>query len=177
MPVISHTSKDLFPKLLDNSIKIEDERGHIDILYESDTAVLKRTFSRAGIFRGMHIQDSPYPQKKVFRVISGKILDFIADISDNGEVIWYSEINPADEWVLIDSNYAHGFYAVEDSVFEYFCDGAYNEAHEQSYRIDKIIQEKIDLPNLRLSVKDQKGKAFGKIIHEFRPTKSGGGFV
>ena len=55
----------------------------------------------------------------------GKIIDFVSDPEEAGEIIWYTELSSKDDWVQIDSRLAHGFYAVEDVVFEYFCDGKY----------------------------------------------------
>ena len=45
-----------------------DSRGHLDVLYEQGDLVLKRSFSRAGVFRGMHLQSPPHQQTKLIRV-------------------------------------------------------------------------------------------------------------
>lgn len=163
----------LFPRLLENAIKLEDDRGFIEILYESDSAVLKRTFSKAGVFRGMHLQHPPFPQDKIFRVVSGKIIDFITDPNDDSGQVWYNEVTPEDEWVHIDAKYAHGFYSPEDSVFEYFCDGQYKGSHEEAYSIEHLLTEQLELTDVMLSAKDADSKAFGKQLSKAPNTTKG----
>ena len=154
----------LFSKLTHDAVTFSDFRGSVSVLYESVTAVLKRSSSKKGVFRGLHRQTSPAEQIKIIRIISGKIIDFVSDPGEAGEIIWYTELSPKDDWVKIDSRLAHGFYAVEDVVFEYFCDGKYDESSEQSYRVDGIISEALGLHPIFLSDKDLKGKPFGKSV-------------
>ena len=90
-----------------------DSRGHLDVLYEQGDLVLKRSFSRAGVFRGMHLQSPPHQQTKLIRVASGRILDFIADPSEQPARLFRREIVPSDGWIQIDAHFAHGFYAIE----------------------------------------------------------------
>lgn len=141
-----------------------DFRGSISVLYESDTAVLKRSSSKKGVLRGLHRQISPSEQVKIIRVISGKIIDFVSNPEEAEEIIWYTELCPEDDWVNISGHLAHGFYALEDVVFEYFCDGKYDELLEESYRVDRIISETLGLNPIFLSNKDRKGKPFGKSV-------------
>ena len=158
------SNQGLFTKLIHGATTFSDGRGSISVLYESDTAVLKRSSSKKGVFRGLHRQISPAEQIKIIRIISGKIIDFVSNPEEAGEIIWYTELSPKDDWVKIDSRLAHGFYAVEDVVFEYFCDGKYDESLEQSYRVDGVISEALGLQPLFLSDKDLKGKPFGKSV-------------
>ncbi len=153
-----------FPNLVEGAVKIEDDRGFIEVLYESNNVVLKRTTSKSGVFRGMHVQPFPYLQNKIIRVVSGKILDFITDPSDEKEKVFYTEITPEDEWVHIDAKYAHGFYTPEDSVFEYLCDGTYNEFSEKAYRIDHLLLEKLQFADIILSSKDSNCKSYGEVL-------------
>lgn len=162
------SNQGLFTKLIHGATTFSDGRGSISVLYESDTAVLKRSSSKKGVFRGLHRQISPSEQIKIIRIISGKIIDFVSDPEEAGEIIWYTELSSEDDWVQIDSRLAHGFYAVEDVVFEYFCDGKYDESLEQSYRVDGIISEVLGLQPIYLSDKDLKGNPFGKSV---RPLK------
>lgn len=161
------SSKLLFPKLNELSNTFSDNRGSMDVLYESCSAVLKRSNSKKGVFRGLHKQKAPAEQIKIIRIISGKIIDFVTDPEDKDEIIWYSELSSEDDWVLIEKNLAHGFYALEDVVFEYFCDGAYNESLEQVLRVDSIVKEKLGLQPFYLSDKDLKGNSFGKSVRPF----------
>ena len=49
-------------------------------------------------------------------------------------------------------------------MFEYFCDGKYDESLEQSYRVDGIISKVLGFQPIYLSDKDLKGKPFGKSV-------------
>ena len=158
------TNRNPFAKLLQEPITFSDGRGEVSILYESETTVLKRSSSKKGVFRGLHRQIGPSEKTKLIRVISGRIIDFVTDPGDEGEVIWYTELDSKDDWVKIESHLAHGFYAVEDVVFEYFCDGKYDESLEQSYRIDEIVSEVLGIQPIYFSAKDLNGQSFGKSL-------------
>lgn len=146
---------DIFPIPELSAARREDHRGWLQVLYESETMVLKRSYSRAGVFRGLHVQMEPSPQVKLIRVLSGRILDFILSVRDDDGIIHHREIGPDLGWVRIGSEYAHGFYALEDSLFEYICDGAYDEAAERSFSITRYLEEEMGITNLILSDKDR----------------------
>lgn len=147
----------LFPRLETAPITLGDDRGKVEILYETDRVVLKRSSSSAGVFRGLHRQVAPHLQDKIIRVISGRIIDFVTDPDDPEDPIWHSEIGPEDGWVHIAAQYAHGFYALEDVVFEYFCEGGYMESAEESWYIAPQVTEMLGGRPLLLSDKDQHG--------------------
>ena len=94
-----------------------DLRGHLDVLYEHDNVVLKRSFSRAGVFRGMHWQKPPHVQTKLIRVISGRIIDFVVAPESAERVLHHRELGPEDGWLQICAHLAHGFYALRDTEF------------------------------------------------------------
>lgn len=146
---------DRFPTLQDSARKREDNRGWLQVLYESDAMVLKRSFSKAGVFRGLHVQVAPSPQVKLIRVVSGRIIDFLVDLGDDTKTIHRKEIGPEQDWVKIDAQYAHGFYAVEDTIFEYVCDGGYDEGNEKAFSITDYLEAELGLGNLILSDKDR----------------------
>jgi dTDP-4-dehydrorhamnose 3,5-epimerase len=148
-------SKSPFKNLNIIAQRREDSRGYLDVLYEQGDVVLKRSFSRAGVFRGMHWQRPPHAQTKLIRVVSGRIFDFVVDLSETPIRLHQREIVPADNWVQIDSNLAHGFYATEDTEFEYLCVGAYNESAESSFSIVEFLESKLGLTQLILSAKDK----------------------
>lgn len=140
---------------LDASVdRRSDERGYLEILYERNEVVLKRSFSKQGVFRGMHWQRHPYEQTKLIRVISGRILDFVVDPQTENRELHYREFTRTDGWIKISSHLAHGFYAVEDTEFEYLCHGAYNEASECSYSIVDFLRNNLGLSRIVLSAKD-----------------------
>jgi dTDP-4-dehydrorhamnose 3,5-epimerase len=147
----------LFAPLADNARRFEDRRGWLEILYESDTTVLKRSFSKRNVFRGLHVQRGPSAQVKLIRVCSGRILDFVAAIENGSARIEQRELTPESGWVRIAPDLAHGFFAREDSVFEYVCDGRYNEGAEESWSIAHYLVER-GLPAPILSDKDASAK-------------------
>ena len=147
----------MFPRLLDDPTTLGDDRGRIQILHENNRIVLKRSSSSPGVFRGLHRQVAPYLQAKIIRVLSGKIVDFVTDPDDANDPIHFSVITPQDDWVFISAHLAHGFYVLEEVVFEYFCDGGYNEAAEESHFVAPAVMHAFGLTNVHLSDKDQNG--------------------
>lgn len=146
---------DPFVRLDHTAHRREDDRGWLEVLYESETMVLKRSFSRKGVFRGLHVQMAPSAQTKVIRVVSGAIVDVVVDVSDPALELKTTTLTPADGWVRIGAQYAHGFYALEDSLFEYACDGGYDEASEQAWSIADRLPEMLGLETVILSDKDR----------------------
>lgn len=145
----------LFPRLLNDAVRFEDARGWLAVLYESEAVVLKRSFSRAGVFRGLHIQRAPNPQVKLIRVIQGRIIDIIVDMDAPVRTIQHSELGPDDQWVRIDAGFAHGFLAMEDTLFEYVCDGGYNESSEQAFSVTEWLERQFSGKDIILSDKDR----------------------
>lgn len=148
----------VFTSLSQCSQRIEDVRGHLEVLYESSQLVLKRSFSKKGVFRGMHIQLPPHEQTKLIRIISGRIIDFVVEIDSKERSVYWQEIDATNDWIKIDSKFAHGFYALEDTTFEYICDGAYNEEAERSYSIIRFLEKTMGLNELVLSEKDERAE-------------------
>ena len=145
----------VFKELKNGALRKSDDRGHLDVLFEQGQVVLKRSFSKAGVFRGMHLQRPPHGQTKLIRVVSGRIMDFVVDPCQIPAELHCRELSPSKGWVQIDDHLAHGFFAIKDSVFEYLCIGAYNESFESTYSIATVLQSKFGLSNLILSAKDQ----------------------
>lgn len=102
----------------------------------------------------MHRQYSPHEQTKLIRVISGRIIDFIVK-PDGNNVIYWTEIDAFTDWVKIGPEFAHGFYALEDTVFEYICDGPYDERAEQSFSILEFLKTQLGILDPLLSDKDR----------------------
>lgn len=144
-----------FPRIEKDAFRREDTRGYLEVLYESDAAVLKRSFTRKNGFRGMHWQDETAPQVKIFRIVVGKIVDFVVPMNDPARPIHHQTVTPEDGWIRIDANQAHGLFAVEDSVFEYFCDGRYCEAAELAFSITDHVKQVVGVDELILSEKDR----------------------
>jgi dTDP-4-dehydrorhamnose 3,5-epimerase len=147
-----------FGDLDSSATRFEDERGWVQVLHESDHMVLKRSFSKANVFRGMHLQAEPSPQVKLIRVVSGRIIDFVVRVSDEPPDIHHCELASDRGWIRIGADLAHGFYALEDTVFEYVCDGGYDEASERSYSILGYLETRWGITDPVLSPKDKSAR-------------------
>lgn len=141
----------------------EDGRGWLEVLYESDSMVLKRSFSKAGVFRGLHVQRAPSEQTKVIRVVSGAIVDVVVSMNDPARRLHTTRLTPEDGWVRIGAEYAHGFYALQDTVFEYVCDGGYDEASEQAFSIADRLPALLGVETVILSDKDRAAPPLGGV--------------
>lgn len=146
---------DPFVRLDQDTRRRVDERGWLEVLYESEDMVLKRSFSRAGVFRGLHIQRSPSEQTKVIRVVSGAIVDVVVSMNDPARRLHTRRLTSEDGWVRIGAEFAHGFYALQDTVFEYVCDGGYDEASEQAFSIMDRLPALVGDGQVILSDKDR----------------------
>lgn len=146
---------DPFVRLDQTTHRREDDRGWLEVLYESDTVVLKRSFSRAGVFRGLHVQQGASTQVKMIRVVSGLIVDVVVSMNDPARELKTATLTSGDGWVRIGAEYAHGFYAVQDTVFEYVCDGGYDEASEAAYSIADRLPALLGVETVILSDKDR----------------------
>jgi dTDP-4-dehydrorhamnose 3,5-epimerase len=105
----------------------------LNVIYESEEISLKRSFSKAGVFRGLHIQTPPFGQRKLIRVISGAIIDILVCCDSRKPTffeIHTGVITPQSSAILIPENFAHGFLCLTEVVFEYLCFGKYSSDHE-----------------------------------------------
>ena len=132
-----------------------------------------QSFSKKGVIRGLHFQNDPNAQGKLVRTVKGKVLDVVVDIRRNSPTFgqWES--------VILDSNignmlwvpvgFAHGFAAIEDSIFLYKCTNIYNKESEagilwsdETLNIDWCIYNPIvsskdkNLPNFKEQIEKNK---------------------
>ncbi|MFY8005218.1 MAG: dTDP-4-dehydrorhamnose 3,5-epimerase [Chitinophagaceae bacterium] len=93
-----------------------------------------QSFSTKGVLRGLHFQTGDYAQGKLVRVISGKVLDIAVDIRPHsptfGQWEFYELDSTVHRMVYIPEGFAHGFVALEDSIFSYKCTNIYNKESE-----------------------------------------------
>ena len=129
---------EVFPRIF------KDERGYFFESYHqsiftangiSDVFVQdNQSFSTAGVLRGLHLQHAPYAQGKLVRVITGKVLDVAVDLRPNSPTFGKHEKVILDATLgnmfYIPAGFAHGFAALEDSIFSYKCTNYYNKASE-----------------------------------------------
>lgn len=149
-----------------------DDCGMIQILQENIST------SHAGVFRGMHFQIDPMAQAKWVQVLQGSVIDIIIDIRQKsptfGHWTWVKLDGTTKQILYVPKGFAHGFFAIEDTVFKYLVDEMYSKQHEQSislasvgFRIPlKSVNKEhlpmIDgvLPKLTISEKDLNAPSF-----------------
>lgn len=92
------------------------------------------SFSWKNVVRGMHFQFPPYEQGKLIRVLAGRILDVVVDIRRGSSTFgkWVSrELSSENNKMLwIPPGFAHGFFAIEDSIVHYKVTREYNREAE-----------------------------------------------
>jgi dTDP-4-dehydrorhamnose 3,5-epimerase len=93
-----------------------------------------QSFSTKGVLRGLHFQTGEHAQGKLVRVISGRVLDVAVDIRKDSLTFgkWeFFELSGIDnKMVYIPEGFAHGFLALEDSIFSYKCTKGYKKDAE-----------------------------------------------
>ncbi len=119
-----------------------------------------QSFSTKGVLRGLHFQKEPYAQAKLVSVISGKVLDVAVDLRKGSPTFGkhYSVILEAEKrnMFLVPEGFAHGFVALEDSVFSYKCSNIYNKESESGIIWnDKDLNIDWGYANPLVSEKDQ----------------------
>ena len=126
----------------------EDERGWFYEFYKNETfrkhhidysfVQENQSFSKKGVVRGLHFQRAPYAQAKLVTVLSGKVLDVVVDIrpsSPTFKQIYYCLLESSKHnMLMIPEGFAHGFAALEDSIFFYKCSNVYNKQSESGIR-------------------------------------------
>lgn len=126
----------------------EDERGWFYEFYKQETfekhhihySFLQenQSFSKKGVIRGLHFQRPPYAQAKLVTVLSGKVLDVVVDLRPTSmtfKQVFYIVLDSSKRnMLMIPEGFAHGFAALEDSVFFYKCSNVYNKESESGIR-------------------------------------------
>lgn len=92
------------------------------------------SFSKKGVIRGLHFQLPPYAQAKLATVISGSVLDVVVDLRKGSKTFGEAYACPLDSvrknMLLVPEGFAHGFAALEDTIFFYKCSNIFNKASE-----------------------------------------------
>ena len=92
------------------------------------------SFSKKGVLRGLHFQKSPYEQAKLVWVLQGAVLDVAVDLRTNsptfGKHFKLILDSKSRNMLYIPEGFAHGFQALEDSLFQYKCSGEYSPGSE-----------------------------------------------
>ncbi|QOI96044.1 MAG: dTDP-4-dehydrorhamnose 3,5-epimerase [Flammeovirgaceae bacterium] len=92
------------------------------------------SFSKKGVVRGLHFQVAPYQQVKLVSVLQGKVLDVAVDLRKGSSTFgkWHTCVLDSDKhnMVLVPEGFAHGFAALEDSLFIYKSTSVYQPSAE-----------------------------------------------
>jgi len=113
----------------------QDDRGWFSELYRADQFAKhglnynfvqdNQSFSRKGVIRGLHLQLAPHGQAKLVTVLRGKVLDVVVDLRPGSTTfgkVHYSHLDDVrHNMLMVPDGFAHGFAAVEDSLFFYKC--------------------------------------------------------
>lgn len=118
-----------------------------------------QSFSVKGVLRGLHFQKGDYAQGKLVRVITGRVLDVAVDIRPDsptfGKWEFFELDGKSNKMVYIPVGFAHGFLALEDSIFSYKCTAGYNKASEGGIIWnDPTLRIKWPIDNPNISEKD-----------------------
>ena len=150
--------------------KFFDARGHF---YESYNQKLfaangisenfvqdNYSFSTPGVLRGLHFQKNPHGQGKLVRCMTGKVMDVIVDLRQDSPTFGQHEkfLLDADKgnMLYVPVGFAHGFVALEETIFVYKCTDFWNKEDESGIRWNDptlAIDWGVDQPNV--SDKDQ----------------------
>ena len=116
------------------------------------------SFSQKNVVRGMHFQSPPHEQGKLVRVVVGSIMDVAIDRRAGSPTFgkWVSrELNSENMKMLwVPPGFAHGFFAVKESLVHYKVTKEYNkEAEGGIICSDPAIG--IKWPSVQLSVSEK----------------------
>lgn len=93
-----------------------------------------QSFSEKGVLRGLHFQEGEHAQGKLVRVSVGKVLDVAVDLRPESSTYgnWFSVVLDAkkNNMLYVPEGFAHGFYTIEDAIFQYKCTKYYNKLSE-----------------------------------------------
>lgn len=127
------------------------------------------SFSKKGVIRGLHFQRAPYEQAKLAAVISGSVLDVVVDIREGSATfgqVYVCQLDAARKnMLMVPEGFAHGFAALEDSIFFYKCSNVFNKASESGI-VWNDPQLKIEWPFLEpvVSAKDKVLPTFEELL-------------
>lgn len=92
------------------------------------------SFSQKGVIRGLHFQLPPFAQAKLATVVSGSVLDVVVDLRKGsrtfGEVYICQLDSTRRNMLMVPEGFAHGFAALEDSIFFYKCSNVFHKPSE-----------------------------------------------
>ena len=122
-----------------------DERGWFFEFYKAESFLKENlswtfvqdniSFSKKDVIRGMHMQVAPHDQAKLVTVIQGKVLDVVADLRKGSATFGKTYQCVLDDtrhnMLMIPEGFAHGFAALEDTIFFYKTTASYHADAER----------------------------------------------
>ena len=128
--------------------KFHDERGYFYESYNQkrfaangipeDFVQDNFSFSTKGVLRGLHFQHNPHGQGKLVRVMTGKALDVVVDLRKDSPTFGQHEKFVLDaekgNMLYVPIGFAHGFVALEETIFVYKCTNFWNKEAESGIR-------------------------------------------
>jgi len=128
--------------------KYFDERGHFYESYNQNSFSANGisenfvqdnySFSISGVVRGLHFQKDPHAQGKLVRCMTGQVIDVIVDLRKSSPTFGQHEKYELDSdkgnMLYVPPGFAHGFIALEETIFVYKCTDFWNKGAESGIR-------------------------------------------
>jgi dTDP-4-dehydrorhamnose 3,5-epimerase len=119
-----------------------------------------QSFSYKNVLRGLHFQYEPYSQGKLVRVVTGSVLDVVVDLRKSspqfGRYFKLVLESSRKNMLYVPPGFAHGFVALEDSIFHYKCTRVYHRESESGILWnDPTLDIDWEVKNPLISAKDK----------------------
>lgn len=129
------------------------------------------SYSKKGVIRGLHFQIAPWQQAKLVSVLQGKLMDVVVDLRKGSPTFGksYSCILDSERHnqLMVPDGFAHGFAALENSLFLYKSSSAYNrEAENGILWNDPALNIQWPFDNPVISEKDQKLPTLNELLRK-----------
>ncbi len=128
------------------------------------------TYSKKNVLRGMHVQTIK-PQDQAVFVAKGEIFDVLVDLRKNsknfGSYKFYKLNESSNKFIIVPKGFAHGYYALKDSVILYFNSQPFYSKYDKGFVYnDESVNIKWPKGKKILSQKDNKLPKFEKLKNE-----------
>lgn len=127
IPTVYHDDRGWFTEMYKEEV-FRKHNLHYTFVQEN------KSYSKKGVIRGLHMQLEPFAQAKLVSVVSGKVLDVVVDLRKGSKTfakVYYCVLDSVlHNMLMVPAGFAHGFAALEDTIFYYKCTQHYNKASE-----------------------------------------------
>ncbi len=135
-PVVHHDERGYFFESFRQDL-FEKHIGKIRFVQDNES------YSKKGVFRGLHYQIPPKAQSKLVRVVKGKIMDVVLDLrEDSPTFLKYITVELSDKnkhSLFIPKGLAHGFYTLSEyAIVNYKVDEYYSPEHERGVNVKSL---------------------------------------